>query len=306
MEPILIIMAAGMGSRYGGTKQIDPISDEGDMIMDFSLYDAYQAGFRRVVFIIKADFEEKFRAHTEPRAGRFFDVEYVHQRVDDIPAGYTAPAERTRPWGTGHAVLAARHVTDAPFAVINADDYYGSEAFDLIYNFLKEKADASHHCMVGFRVENTLSENGTVARGICREESGRLADIEEHLEVERESTGEHAGMITGISTSGTKEIIADGSPVSMNLWGFGQEFMDVLESDFPVALQAILKNDPLKGEFFLPSCIDAQIKSGNATVDLLHSEDKWFGVTYQNDKPFVVGKFKEMKKAGKYPADLWK
>lgn len=306
MEPILIIMAAGMGSRYGGTKQIDPISKEGDIIMDFSLYDAYQAGFRRVVFIIKEDFEEKFRAHIDPRAGLFFDVTYVHQEVGDIPEGFKAPTNRTRPWGTGHAVLAARNVTDAPFAVINADDYYGREAFSLIYDYLKNSADASHHCMVGFKVENTLSENGTVARGICKESNGRLADIEEHLEVGRETSGEYAGTITGINTSGVKEVIEDGSPVSMNLWGFGKEFMDVLQSDFPAALREILAEDPLKGEFFLPSCIDAQIKSGRASVDLLHSNDKWFGVTYKDDKPFVVSKFAEMKKAGKYPADLWK
>lgn len=301
MEPILIIMAAGMGSRYGGPKQIDPITTEGDIIMDFSLYDAYQAGFRRVAFIIKSDFEEKFRAHIEKRAGKLFKTYYLHQEVTDIPSGYSVPEGRTKPWGTAHAVLSAREVIDAPFAVINADDYYGQEAFSKIYDFLSSTADATHHCMVGFKIENTLSLNGSVARGICKAEDGFLADIEEHQDVIREVDG----VIRGTNTKGIRHDIDDGTPVSMNLWGFSMEFLNVMKENFPVALDKILLEDPMKGEYYLPACIDSEVKAGSATVKILSSGDKWFGVTYKEDKKDVVNKFAEMKNEGKYPRQLW-
>lgn len=306
MDPILVIMAAGMGSRYGGNKQIDPINEEGDVIMDFSLYDAYRAGFRRAVFIIKEDFEEVFRAHIEERAGKFLETQYVYQRIDDIPEGFAVPEGRVKPWGTGHAVLSARNAIDAPFAVINADDYYGPAAFEEVYRFLSEEADATHHCFVGFRIENTLSENGTVARGICNDYDGLLADIEEHVEVGYETEGEYAGEITGIDTAGVKHALEEGTPVSMNLWGLGKEFMDSLSEQFAAAIGGIIESNPLKGEFYLPSCIDNDIKAGKATVRLLMSEDKWFGVTYKEDKPEVVKRFAEKKASGVYPHDLWK
>lgn len=302
MEPILVIMAAGMGSRYGGNKQLDEVTDQGDIIMDFSLYDAYQAGFRRVAFVIKRDFEEVFKSHIEAGAGKLFETHYVYQQLDDLPSGFEVPEGRVKPWGTGHAVLAARSVIDAPFAVINADDFYGREAFRLVYDYLSRNADREHNCMIGFRIENTLSENGTVSRGICRSENGVLTDIEEHFEVGRDS---ELGVITGLNGADLKVAIKDGTPVSMNLWGFGREFMDVMARDFIPALERILAENPIKGEFYLPTPIRNQIESGESSFAVLTTDDKWFGVTYKEDKPEVVARLKEMKNNGTYPERLW-
>lgn len=302
MEPILIIMAAGMGSRYGGNKQLDSITDQGDIIMDFSLFDAYKAGFKKVCFIIKKDFEEVFKNHIENGAGKFFETHYVFQELTDLPYGYEVPEGRVKPWGTGHAVLSARKVIDAPYAAINADDYYGRESFEMIYDFLKNKADATHACMVGFKVDNTLSENGTVSRGICKSVDGVLTDIEEHFEVGRDK---ELGVITAINGGDLKVAIKDGTPVSMNLWGFGREFMTAMESDFPAALDTILAENPMKGEFGLPTPIKSRIESGEVTFEVLPTDSKWFGVTYKEDKPGVVAKFAEMKENGFYPMELW-
>lgn len=302
MEPILVIMAAGMGSRYGGNKQLDEVTDQGDIIMDFSLYDAYQAGFRRVAFVIKRDFEEVFKSHIEAGAGKLFETHYVYQQLDDLPSGFEVPEGRVKPWGTGHAVLAARSVIDAPFTVINADDFYGREAFRLVYDYLSRNADREHNCMIGFRIENTLSENGTVSRGICRSENGVLTDIEEHFEVGRDS---ELGVITGLNGADLKVAIKDGTPVSMNLWGFGREFMDVMARDFIPALERILAENPIKGEFYLPTPIRNQIESGESSFAVLTTDDKWFGVTYKEDKPEVVARLKEMKDNGTYPERLW-
>ena len=302
MEPILVIMAAGMGSRYGGNKQLDSITDQGDIIMDFSLFDAYKAGFKKVCFIIKKDFEEVFKNHIENGAGKFLETHYVFQELTDLPDGYEVPEGRVKPWGTGHAVLSARKVIDAPYAVINADDYYGRESFEMIYDFLKDKADATHACMVGFKVDNTLSENGTVSRGICKSVDGVLTDIEEHFEVGRDK---ELGVITAINGGGLKVAIKDGTPVSMNLWGFGREFMNAMESDFPAALDTILAENPMKGEFGLPTPIKSRIESGEVTFEVLPTDSKWFGVTYKEDKPGVVAKFAEMKENGFYPMELW-
>ena len=302
MEPILVIMAAGMGSRYGGNKQLDQITAEGDIIMDFSLYDAYQAGFRRVCFIIKHDFEDVFKAHIEKGAGKKYDgVYYAFQELTDLPEGYSLPEGRTKPWGTGQAVLAARDVIDAPFAVINADDYYGKEGFVKIYEFLTTKADASHNCMVGFEVEKTLSENGTVSRGICKAKNGLLTDIVEHLKIAKEADGS----ITDTLPDGSKEIIPSDSPVSMNLWGFGAEYMEVLKAGFIKALGRIMAENPMKGEYYIQTPINDQIADGSATYEVLTSSDKWFGVTYKEDKPEVVAKFAALKDEGVYPRNLW-
>ena len=302
MEPILVVMAAGMGSRYGGAKQIDPISKEGDIIMDFSLYDAYQAGFRRVVFIIKEDFEKTFREHMDSRAGKFYETHFVFQNLNDLPEGVTVPEGRVKPWGTSHAVLAARGVIDAPFAVINADDYYGKEAFVEIYKYLMNQADASHHCMVGFSVENTLSDNGTVSRGICRVENGTLSSVEEHHEVGYCDDGKIYGK-SGVT--GEVSIIPEGTPVSMNLFGFGKEFVSVLQDKLVAALNEILKQNPLKGEALLPTMVDEEIHQGNASVEVLHSNDKWYGVTYHEDREGVVQALAAKKAQGDYPVHLW-
>ena len=301
MEPILIIMAAGMGSRYGGNKQLDQITPQGDIIMDFSLYDAYQAGFRRVCFIIKHEFEEVFKEHIENGAGKKYETHYVFQDVADMPEGFSVPEGRGKPWGTGHAVLETKDYVDAPFAVINADDYYGKEGFVKIYEFLTTKADASHNCMVGFKIENTLSDNGTVSRGVCKAKDGMLADIEERLKVGKEADGS----ITDTLPDGTKEVIPHDAPVSMNLWGFGREYMDVLEKDFVEELANIMETNPLKGEFYIQTPINKQIADGSATYEILSSSDKWFGVTYKEDKPDVVAKFEELKADGTYPMNLW-
>lgn len=312
MEPILVIMAAGMGSRYGGNKQLDQITDQGDIIMDFSLYDAYQAGFRRVCFIIKHDFEDIFRAHIESGAGRKYEVFYAFQDIADLPDGYSVPEGRTKPWGTGQAVLAAKDIIDAPFAVINADDYYGREGFAKIYDFLTSRADASHNCMVGFEIENTLSENGTVSRGICKAKGGLLTDIVEHLQLVKEpelnedgTANPLAGQVTDTLADGSKEIISADSPVSMNLWGFGAEYMGVLQDGFIEALDRIMQENPQKGEYYIQTPINKQIADGSAAYEVLTSSDKWFGVTYKEDKPEVVAKFAELKANGTYPLKLW-
>ncbi len=312
MEPILVIMAAGMGSRYGGNKQLDQITEQGDIIMDFSLYDAYLAGFRRVCFIIKHDFEDIFRAHIEKGAGKKYEVSYAFQELNDLPEGFSLPEGRTKPWGTGQAVLSARNIIDAPFAVINADDYYGREGFEKIYDFLVNKADASHNCMVGFEIEKTLSENGTVSRGICKASDGMLTDIVEHLKIAKEpetnpdgSANPLAGKVTDTLADGSKEIIPSDSPVSMNLWGFGAEYMKVLEDGFRDALGTILEVNPMKGEYYIQSPINKDIKDGRATYEVLSSSDKWFGVTYKEDKPEVVKKFASLKADGSYPVELW-
>lgn len=301
MEPILVIMAAGLGSRYGGNKQLDSITEQGDIIMDFSLYDAYQAGFHRVCFIIKHDFEEAFKEHIENGAGKKYEVYYAFQEVADLPEGFTPPEGRTKPWGTGQAVLSARGIIDAPFAVINADDYYGKEGFVKIYEFLTEKADASHNCMVGFEIEKTLSENGTVSRGICKAENGYLTDIVEHLKVAREADG----TVMDTLPDGSKQVIPADSPVSMNLWGFGLEYMKILEDGFRKSLARIMEENPMKGEYYIQTPINAQIADGSATYEVLTSADKWFGVTYKEDKPDVVAKFAALKADGTYPMELW-
>jgi len=294
-------MAAGMGSRYGGNKQLDRITEQGDIIMDFGLYDAYQAGFRRVCFIIKHDFEDIFKEHIEKGAGKKYEVHYAFQEGSDLPEGFSFPEGRTKPWGTGQAVLSARDIIDAPFAVINADDYYGKEGFVKIYDFLTTKADASHNCMVGFEVEKTLSENGTVSRGICTAENGFLTGIVEHLQIGREADG----TVTDTLPDGSKEIIPSDAPVSMNLWGFGAEYMDVLKKGFVKALGRIMEENPIKGEYYIQSPINDQIADGSATYEVLTSSDKWFGVTYKEDKPDVVAKFAALKADGSYPLNLW-
>ena len=312
MEPILVIMAAGMGSRYGGNKQLDKITEQGDIIMDFSLFDAYEAGFRRVCFIIKHDFEEIFKEHIENGAGKKYECYYAFQELDDLPEGFEVPEGRTKPFGTGQAVLSARNIIDAPFAVINADDYYGKEGFVKLYKFLTEEVDAAHNCMIGFEIEKTLSENGTVSRGICTQDNGYMTGIVEHLKVgkapelnEDGSANPLAGKITDTLADGSIEIIPNDSPVSMNCWGFAAEYMQTLAEGFKKALPVIMENNPMKGEYYIQSPINEQLADGSCSYKILTSRDKWFGVTYIEDKPDVVAKFAALKADGTYPINLF-
>ena len=301
MEPILLIMAAGMGSRYGGFKQIDPVTEEGEIIMDFSLYDAYEAGFRKVVFVIRHDFEEAFKSFIEKGSGKYFDVKYAYQSLNDLPQGYELPNGRTKPWGTCHAILAARDIIDSPFAVINADDYYGKEAFVKIYDYLLTKASKEDYCMVGYNIENTLSENGSVTRGVCKtSEDNKLINLKETYDIEKR--GEKI-----VYYENDKEFeIKPGTQVSMNMWGIDASFLDYAKKGFPEFLDKTMITNPLKGEYLLPTIIDDLITKNHIKVEVLSSNDKWFGVTYKEDKPVVTESIKKMKTNGKYPMVLWK
>lgn len=304
-KPVLVIMAAGMGSRYGGLKQIDPISDKGEIILDFSLYDAMMAGFEKVIFIIKKENEADFRALIDERAGKYMEVEYAFQELTDIPQGYQVPEERVKPWGTCHAVLSARKLINGPFAVINADDYYGPGAFQTIYDYLEQAKDDEkyRYCMVGYQLEKTLTENGHVARGVCEVgENGQLLDI-----VERTKIMYHDGGIAFTEDDGaTWQPLEEGTTVSMNFWGFTESFIREMEARFPAFLDKALVENPLKGEYFLPGVVDQLIKEDKATVKVLRSHDKWYGVTYKEDKQSVVDALQSMKDKGLYPEKLWK
>jgi len=302
-------MAAGMGSRYGGLKQIDKITDSGEIIMDFSLYDAMMAGFKKVIFVIKEDMENDLRTLVDGRAGKYFDVEYVHQTLDDLPPGFELPEGRTKPWGTAHAVMAARNAADGPFTVINADDYYGPSAFQIMYQYLtgelllgKQKGKYDF-CMVAYKLKNTITENGSVARGICSvSDEGFLTDIVERTKIARVN-----GAICFTEDDGkTWTALDEDTPVSMNFWGFSREMMDELWDAFPAFLTEALADDPLSREYFLPSVADRLIKNGKAGVRVLKSSDKWRGVTYREDKDSVKDALQSMKDKGLYPDKLWK
>lgn len=303
-EPTLIIMAAGMGSRFGGLKQIEPISDKGEVILDFSLYDAVMAGFKKVIFVIKKEMEEDFRRLIEGKSDRRIEVAYAFQELDDLPAGYTVPEGRVKPWGTCHAVLACRGMIDGPFAVINADDYYGPGAFQVIYDYLYNAKDDEkyRYCMVGYRLENTLTENGYVARGVCKEENGYLAEI-----TEREKIKWQDEEIVYTDDDGeTFASVPRGTVVSMNFWGFTRSFIDEIEVQFAEFLEKAMMENPLKSEFYLPLAVDRLLKEGKASVKILRSSDRWYGVTYKEDKEDVVAALQSLKDKGIYPDRLWK
>lgn len=304
-EPTLIIMAAGMGSRYGGLKQMDPISDQGEIILDFSLYDAMMAGFKKVIFVIKEEMEKDFRALIDDRAGKYLEVDYAFQKLEDLPEGWLVPEGREKPWGTAHAVLSCRHMIDGPFAVINADDYYGAGGFSSIYDFLLNHEDGKEYsyCMVGFKLENTITENGHVARGVCDiNEEGNLTQVTERTKIMRRPQG-----ICYSEDDGQSWIpLPDGTTVSMNFWGFTKSMMEEMEKGFPAFLEQTMKENPLKGEYYLPMVADRLVKEGKATVKVLPSQDKWYGVTYRADKEQVVAALQSMKDKGLYPDKLWK
>ncbi|MEG2087045.1 MAG: sugar phosphate nucleotidyltransferase [Angelakisella sp.] len=303
-QPVLVVMAAGMGSRYGGLKQIDPVGAHGEIIIDFSLYDAWRAGFRKVIFIIKKAIEADFREVIGERISKIFDVEYAFQEVEDLPDGFSVPEGRGKPWGTGHAVLACRKLADAPFAVINADDYYGAHAFQLIYDFLlhhQEEEERYRYAMVGYRLENTLTDHGHVARGVCSlTADGNLADIVERTRIEKCADG---AQFTEDGEHWTS--LPVGSTVSMNLWGFTPSILRELEVRFPLWLSGALVENPLKSEFFLPTVVDNLLKEQKATVKVLTSADRWYGVTYREDKPVVEAAIAKLHAEGVYPEYLW-
>lgn len=303
-KPVLVIMAAGMGSRYGGLKQIDPVDPFGNIIIDFSIFDAKEAGFEKVIFIIKKSIEEEFKIHIGNRISRYMDVSYVYQELDKIPAGYEVPGDRVKPWGTAHAVLCCRDLINGPFAVINADDYYGKEAFRMIYDQLVSVKDDHkyQYTMVGYKLYNTLTENGHVARGVCRtDEAGRLVDIHERTRIEKH--GDTAEYTEDGGATWTE--LSESTIVSMNMWGFTESILGELEGRFSVFLEKNLPVNPLKCEYFLPFVVDELLKSGQAEVTVLKSVDRWYGVTYKEDKETVVRAIKELKDKGLYPQKLW-
>ena len=298
-EIALVIMAAGIGSRYGaGIKQLQKVGPQGEIIIDYSIHDALEAGFTKVIFIIRKDIEAEFKEVIGSRIEKICPVEYVYQDKNDLPGGFTCPKERTKPWGTGQAVLACRDILDVPFVVINADDYYGKEAFVKIYKFLAEhESDTHKYCMAGFKLSKTLSENGTVTRGVCSmDESENLVKITETHEIMKNEDG------TYTSEEGTD--LCDDTLVSMNMWGLTPEFIGILQDKFVGFLQNMNPKD-LKAEYLLPTIIDDLLQNGQAEVKVLSSSDRWFGVTYAEDKDSVVQAFKQLVADGVYGAKLW-
>ena len=301
-KPTLVIMAAGMGSRFGGMKQITPVDAQGHIIMDYSIYDAVRAGFGRVVCIIKKEFEEDFEAAIGSRLRDHVELVYAYQSLDQLPQGFEIPEGRVKPWGTAHAVWCARDVIEGPFAVLNADDFYGKEAFEVIAKFLSEDRAPTEHAMVGYHLSNTLTDNGSVARGICTcDENGFLKDIVERTKIVKR--GEGAAYTEDEETY--VDVPMD-SLVSMNLWGFRREALDGFEAKFRNFLTNTLPSNPLKAEFFLPLIISDMINEKTGTIRVLSSAARWHGVTYKEDLPSVVDAIRAMKDEGKYPEYLWR
>lgn len=298
--PALIIMAAGMGSRFGGLKQITPVGDNGEIILDFSLYDAWRAGFRKAVFVIKRENEADFRAIVGSRAESRMDVRFVFQELDDLPAGFSIPEGRVKPWGTAHAVRAARHVIDEPFAVINADDFYGRGAYAALYDFFASDPPAGEQAMVGYRLRNTVTEHGSVARGICETENGVLTSITERTRIEKQ------GDAAAYTEDGEHWINLPGDTlVSMNFWGFQREMMAAFDAGFGAFLSGEMPKNPIKAEYFLPSVANAEMLAGRARIRVLPCEETWHGVTYREDLPGVKAAVAALKAAGEYPETLW-
>ena len=304
-KPVLVIMAAGMGSRYGGLKQIDPVGNHGQPILDYSIYDARRAGFETVVFVIKHEIEDTFKSAIGDRIAKSINVKYAFQELGDLPEGYAVPEGRVKPWGTCHAILAARKVVDGPFAVINADDYYGPEAFQTIYDYLSrnpDRPDCYEFAMVGYLLGNTVTENGHVARGVCVEDENHfLQTVPERTHIEKDGANARFTEDGGKSWSS----LPGDTIVSMNMWGLTRGFIDEAEARFPAFLDKAMAENPQKGEYFLPSVVSALIEEGKARVKVLRSTDRWYGVTYQADKPVVVAAIAEKTASGLYPDNLW-
>lgn len=301
MKPTLFVLAAGMGSRYGGLKQLDGVGPQGQTIMDYSIFDAIRAGFGKVVFVIRKDFEPDFRAKILSKYEGHVPVEVVFQSIDKLPEGYTAPADRVKPWGTNHAVLMGRDVINEPFAVINADDFYGRDAFEVIARELSRPHDRKgDYCMVGFRVGNTMTENGTVARGVCETNADKmLTKVTERTDIGYDA--DHKIAFT--DENGATCHLDPATPVSMNLWGFTPEYFDYSDREFRRFLDA--HGTELKSEFYIPTCIDTLISSGEATVRVLDTDSRWFGVTYAADRQGVVDRLAALHAAGEYPDKMF-
>ena len=298
-EPTLVILAAGMGSRFGGLKQIMAVDDFGHAIIDFSLYDAYRAGFRKVAFIIKHEIEEDFKAAVGRRMEKYFDVKYVYQQLDLLPEGYSVPEGRVKPWGTGHAVLCCRGIVDGPFAVINADDFYGRTAYEEMYAFLSTERPGTEHAMIAYHLRNTVTETGYVARGICQVENGLLTDVVERTHIEK-----HGEVISFTEDGESYTPLPADVPVSMNCWAFSNSMLDELYKRFPAWLDANLPVNPTKCEYFLPFVTNAMIKDGEGTVAVLPCREQWYGMTYKEDFPTVVNAIKALRDEGVYPEKL--
>ena len=301
-KPVLVIMAAGMGSRYGGLKQLDPVDNDGHIIMDFSMYDAKRAGFEKVVFIIKHEIEEEFKEHVGKRMEKYMDVAYAYQNIDNIPEGYEVPEGRVKPWGTAHAVYSCMDEIDGPFAVINADDYYGVEAFKLIYDYLSTHADDDkyRYTMVGYHLANTVTDNGYVSRGVCEtNENGELVSVTERTRIEK-----YNGGVAYTEDDGNTWVqVPDDTTVSMNMWGFTPDYFKYSEDYFVEFLKENREN--LKAEYYIPLMVNKLINDGTARVKVLDTTAKWFGVTYAADRQSVVDKIQALVDAGEYPAKLF-
>lgn len=301
MKPTLYILAAGMGSRYGGLKQIDGLGPKGETIMDYSVFDALRAGFGKIVFVIRKDFEEDFRRVVLSKYENKVNCEICFQSIDKVPAGYTYNPERSKPWGTNHAVLMAKDVINEPFGVINADDYYGPQAFTVLADYLRSvEGKQNEYCMVGYRVCNTLSENGSVSRGVCATDAnGYLTGVVERTSIERQADGK----IYFKDEQNADVELGENAPVSMNMWGFTPEYFTYTEEAFKLFLKE--RGQELKSEFYIPTLVDELIHSGKATCKVLDTTSKWFGVTYAEDRPQVVAKFESLAADGTYPSPLF-
>ena len=300
VKPTLLVLAAGMGSRYGGLKQIDPVGPNGEAIIEYSMYDAVKAGFGKIVFVIRRDFEDAFKEMIGSKLDGICEVEYVYQELDKCLGDFEVPEGREKPWGTGHAILVADEVIDEPFAVINADDFYGGDSYKACGEYLTSQAGENDYCMVGYTLRNTLSANGTVSRGICNcDEQMNLIDVAEHTKIQ-----EKEGKIVCLDDEGNEKVLTGEEVVSMNLWGFGPSIFTYLKSQFSQFL-AERGNEP-KSEFYIPFVVDRLIKERMAKVKVLKSGASWFGVTYPDDKPVVAAEIKDLVDSGIYPEELWK
>lgn len=303
MKPTLFVLAAGMGSRYGGLKQLDGLGPSGETIMDYSIFDAIRGGFGKLVFVIRRDFEADFREKIVSKYENHIPVEVVFQDIDNLPEGFTCPEGRVKPWGTNHAVLMGKDVIKEPFAVINADDFYGRDSFAVLGKYLSELPENSKndYCMVGFRIGNTLSESGTVARGICAaDEQNHLTTVVERTEIKRID-----GVVSYKDENGEWVGVEDNTPVSMNMWGFTPDYFAYSEEFFKTFLSNPKNMENLKSEFFIPLMVDKLINDGTATVKILDTTSKWFGVTYAADREGVVARIKALVDEGVYPAKLF-